>query len=155
MGPPGSLIFEAFDRPGLYIATAGGEAEAELLLRPTPHAFWPRAALDGVDGGSSSESAAHPGSFISTHSGSAGGGGDGPPQPSPLRLARAASGGDAFARGSGFTIGNRTETPPALASWARPSAGSPEVNTGGFLMSALNEVLDERYCVHLELSGRR
>lgn len=153
MGPSGSVFFEAFDRPGLYIAAAGGGAEAELLLQPTPHAFWPRAALTGAAGGSSFESTVQPGSFISTHP--AGGSAGGPLPSSRLRLARAAGGGDAFAGASSFAIGNRTETPPPLAFWARPPAGAPEADAGGFLMYALNEVLDERYSVYLELGGRR
>jgi hypothetical protein len=139
----------------MYIATAGGGGDTELLLRPTPHAFWPRAALSGAAGGTSFESTTVPGSFISIHGDGGRGGGGGALSSSPLRLARAAGGGDVFARDSSFAIGNRTEAPPPLAFWARPSASVPDADAGGFLMYALNEVLDERYSVYLDLGGRR
>jgi len=140
-GPAGAVLLEAYDRPGDFVAPSADGAP--LLLRSQPAAFWLRKPLSGAPGATSFESVAQPGSYVSELPRSAAVGAE----PPSLGLARGDASDAAFARVSSFRVGNATEAPPPLAFWARPRAGAG----GGFLMYALNEVLDERYSVYLEL----
>ena len=145
-GMAGAFVFEAYDRPGMYLASRGVGQHVELSLGPTPESFHVRPALNGEKGASSFESSSRPGWYVSCAGGA-------PPKLRALRLERAPSVtlDAAFKKSSSFKIANATEAPPPLAFWARPPLRDTPSGGEGFLMYALNEVLDERYSVYLQL----
>ena len=141
-----ALVFEAFDRPGMYMRCTEA-AQVVLAAQGTPFIRRPPLAppADNSTAHASFERADAPGLYLALSETPR------PSLPTPLttlELAAATAAGQATARTqSTFAMAASAEEYPPLSFWATPDAGP------GLLLYPLNEVIDERYNVYLQLSS--